>query len=215
MHILSHRGMWCEPCQKNTQKSFLKSFLSGFGTETDFRDYNGELVVSHDVPLCRPELTGHDFFAIDETIGRKLPLAINVKSDGLQKILKEIIIVNKLTNYFVFDMSIPDAVQFVKADIPIFTRQSDFEPEPYLYSDAVGVWIDAFKDDSWITAEIVSRHLHAKKRVCIVSPELHGREPSRLWERLCLNSFVENPNFMICTDLPLHACKFFNYDQKS
>ncbi|HDG1702299.1 TPA: hypothetical protein PFE33_004667, partial [Kluyvera ascorbata] len=35
--------------EKNTQTAFERSFSLGFGTETDIRDFGGELVISHDI----------------------------------------------------------------------------------------------------------------------------------------------------------------------
>ena len=49
MEILSHRGYWKNEGEKNTKIAFERSFQLGFGTETDIRDYKGELVISHDI----------------------------------------------------------------------------------------------------------------------------------------------------------------------
>ena len=50
MKILSHRGYWNEQINKNSSESFTHSFKKGFGTETDLRDFKGEIVISHDIP---------------------------------------------------------------------------------------------------------------------------------------------------------------------
>ena len=50
MIVLSHRGYWKTAVEKNTPTAFKRSFELGFGTETDVRDRNGELVISHDMP---------------------------------------------------------------------------------------------------------------------------------------------------------------------
>ena len=50
MKILSHRGFWREVAEKNKLVAFDYSFSLGFGTETDVRDFGGELVISHDIP---------------------------------------------------------------------------------------------------------------------------------------------------------------------
>ena len=52
MIIISHRGYWIQPAEKNTEEAFSRSFERGMGTETDVRDHRGELVISHDMP-CR------------------------------------------------------------------------------------------------------------------------------------------------------------------
>ena len=50
MLILSHRGYWISPIEKNKDVAFNRSFSLGFGTETDVRDCAGKLVISHDMP---------------------------------------------------------------------------------------------------------------------------------------------------------------------
>jgi glycerophosphoryl diester phosphodiesterase len=51
--ILAHRGYWLEPGEKNSLSAFRRAFEGGFGIETDIRDLDGELVVSHDPPTRR------------------------------------------------------------------------------------------------------------------------------------------------------------------
>ena len=49
--ILAHRGFWTEPAEKNSREALERAFREGFGIETDIRDRNGALVVSHDPPV--------------------------------------------------------------------------------------------------------------------------------------------------------------------
>ena len=49
MQIISHRGYWEKAAEKNSTVAFQRSFQLGFGAETDVRDFNGELVISHDI----------------------------------------------------------------------------------------------------------------------------------------------------------------------
>ena len=92
MKILSHRGYWKSDNEKNTRIAFERSFLLGFGTETDIRDLNGELVISHDPPVSeRNYVTAIDFFKLYKSLGDGLQLALNIKSDGLQEKLMKLI----------------------------------------------------------------------------------------------------------------------------
>jgi len=211
MRILSHRGYWKTPPEKNTREAFQRSFELGFGTETDFRDYCGELFIAHDPPVAVPHVTAAQFFAMMAASDPTLPVAINIKADGLQSMLNGALEEHGVTDYFLFDMSIPDALQSVKAGLRIFTRQSDVEPEPQLYAQAAGVWMDAFYDDSWLTSEAIRRHLDVGKSVCLVSPELHGRDHRAFWERLEADSLAGHQNLMICTDIPEQAREFFTH----
>ena len=58
MQIISHRGFWKSKNEQNTIISFQRSFENGFGIETDIRDLNGKLVISHDIPQNSSELLG-------------------------------------------------------------------------------------------------------------------------------------------------------------
>ena len=49
LKIIAHRGFWLEKSEQNSLKAFKKAFENGFGVETDVRDFNGELVISHDI----------------------------------------------------------------------------------------------------------------------------------------------------------------------
>ena len=84
-----------------------------------------------------------------------------------------------INNYFTFDMSVPQMIEYSEMNIRFFTRQSEYEKNPVMYDQAAGVWIDAFFDDSWITEKLLQDHLTNGKKVCIVSPDLHKRSIRR------------------------------------
>lgn len=207
MIILSHRGYWKTLEERNTPEAFTRSFELGFGTETDLRDCAGELVISHDVP-GQGALPGDEFFDLYRQFPGKLPLALNIKADGLQTLLRAELERCEIDNYFVFDMSVPDAWVCVQRGLRVFTRQSELEPEPTLYREAAGVWLDCFFDD-WIDEQIIETHLRAGKQVCLVSPELHRRRHESFWEKLRGMDMCESADLMICTDHPENARGFF------
>jgi hypothetical protein len=203
MQILSHRGYWKTAAEKNTATAFGRSFQLGFGTETDLRDLAGRVVVSHDPPLA-DALSADVLFGIYREAGAIAPLALNIKADGLQKLLPPLLDAYAITNYFVFDMSVPDALGWLRVGAPAFTRHSDEEQHPVFYDRATGVWLDGFRSDWWDEA-IVAGHLNAGKRVCIVSPDLHGRDPRPVWTGLAGACFRDDSRVMICTDRPEEA----------
>ena len=202
MIILSHRGFWRAPEEKNAPVAFRRTLGEGFGTETDVRDQHGALVVAHDPPGPQA-MPWAEVVAMFEGTG--LPLAVNVKADGLAPLLKRAF-AGTTIDWFAFDMSGPETVRFAREDLPFFTRHSDIEPEPVLYAAAQGVWLDAF-DSDWFGPEEVSRHVALGKRVCIVSPDLHGRPHLDQWRRL--GSLIGAPGVMLCTDHPDQAKEFF------
>lgn len=207
MNILSHRGYWLEVNEKNSERAFKKSFDLGFGTETDVRDCNGKLVIAHDVPNGN-EMQLTDFVKI---IGkRQLPLAVNIKADGLALLLKQAMDNAGVVDWFVFDMSVPDMRAYLQAGVSVFARMSEVEKEPAWFNQVTGIWLDSFHD-IWYDANQILALLHNGKRVCIVSPELHGREFELLWQMLLPLSM--HSDLMLCTDFPERARKFFGENQ--
>jgi hypothetical protein len=204
MIILSHRGYWLEPSEKNTELAFKRSFTLGYGTETDVRDYAGTLVISHDPPVGG-ELTLDAFLQLDDT---DLPLALNIKSDGLAEPIADAMRAAGRTNWFVFDMSVPDTRAQLAAGNPMYTRLSEYETTPALLDHAAGVWCDAFTSDEERIAPI--RHLaNTGHRVCVVSPELHGRPHEPFWAALREAGLSASEHVSLCTDLPEVATAFF------
>lgn len=208
MIILSHRGYWKNAFEKNSVIAFERSFSLGFGTETDIRDYKRELVISHDMADERC-ITVKEIFKIYNKYDNTLPLALNIKADGLQVKLKEILEEYRITNYFVFDMSVPDGLQYLKQNIKAFTRESEYEKTPSFYDKAYGIWLDEFQEH-WIDKEVIEKHRKNGKQVCIVSPDLHKRAYKKEWQ---LYKEIEKElgidNLMICTDYPEEAKEFF------
>lgn len=199
MQILSHRGFWKTKEEQNSATAFRRSFENGFGVETDVRDFNKELFISHDVP-DGSQMKLDEFFEIYNSYKSKPYLALNIKADGLQKKLFDAINKFDIKHYFVFDMSIPDLIGYLKQNFKCFTRQSEYEDLP-LYRKSQGVWMDCFESD-WIEKDDVIRHLNNKKKICIVSPELHKRDYDLAWHRYIKFGLKDDPNFMICTDFP-------------
>jgi len=201
MQIISHRGYWKEQSERNQAIAFRRSFDMGLGTETDVRDACGKLLISHDMPTGT-ELSLDDL--LDIMGGRNLPLAINIKADGLAEAVKAKFDAYGHSNWFAFDMSVPDMRQYLKLGVPTYTRLSEVEPHPAWFEQSDGVWLDSF-DVEWFDNKNVRSLLDMGKRVCVVSPELHGRPPAALWKSLSeLQEQV--PQLMqrltICTDAP-------------
>lgn len=209
MIILSHRGYWKETQEKNLPIAFERSFSLGFGTETDIRDYKGELVISHDIAdeNC---ISVKEMFEVYNKYDNTLSLALNIKADGLQLKLKKLLEEYKIENYFVFDMSIPDGLGYLKQNIKAFTRESEYEKVPSFYDEACGIWLDEFQEH-WITKEVIEKHIKNNKKICIVSPDLHKREYKNQWQHYKeIEKELGIDNLMICTDYPEIAKEFFN-----
>jgi glycerophosphoryl diester phosphodiesterase len=205
LRIISHRGFWTDLSEKNTLGAFHRSVKEQFGTETDFRDMNGELVVSHDPPTQETFLKTSELMNVFKGTG--LILAVNVKSDGVARLIKDVMDSYR-QEYFAFDMSGPQMRQYLQIGVPVYTRHSDIEPYPILYEDAVGVWLDDF-EGNWISQATIREHLSASKKVCVVSSELHGRSHNDLWEMLRASGLSHTEHVTLCTDFPDQAADFF------
>ena len=202
MIVLAHRGLWTNPFEKNTTVAFQAAFAQGFGLETDIRDKNGRLVVSHDPP-CADAMAFEDLLELYVEHGKPGVLAINIKADGLSLLVGDALAAFGVANAFVFDMSVPDALQYCSmSSVEVFTRQSEYEVVPSYYDLAAGVWLDAFERD-WIDGQVIGHHREAGKRVALVSPELHGRSQEAQWQ--VWSGLSGGDDVMICTDFPIQA----------
>lgn len=199
--ILSHRGYWLEQAEKNTRAAFVRSFDAGFGTETDVRDCAGELVISHDPP-GGGEMLFADFLALHGKSA--LPLAINIKSDGLALALRAAM--EGVPNWFAFDASVPDLRTHLDAGNPMLTRMSEVEQTPAYVEHCAGVWLDAFEED-WFGKALIEEMLGSGKWVFVVSPELHRRDPAQGWA--LLEDFRTHEKLVLCTDRPMLARAHF------
>ncbi len=209
MIILAHRGCWNSVIEKNSLKALRAALEQGYGFESDVRDYKEQLVISHNIASENSE-NAEEVFKWMEEFKNQYCFAINVKADGLKDILKKYIDAYHITNYFLFDMSVPQMVEFQKAGLRFFSRQSEIEPEPCMYEDAAGVWIDGFCSTEWITEELLQRHLAKGKKVCLVSPELHGVKNYKEFWSILKGYKLDMHNLMLCTDYPNEAKEHFN-----
>lgn len=199
--IIAHRGYWKTEEEKNTRIAFERAFNCGFGVETDLRDIKGNIVISHNMPVG-DEMTFEELLQL--VADRNLPLALNIKADGQAEEIKRLLEKYHHTNYFTFDMSIPEMVVQHKVGLNVFTGLSDIVPTPVLFEQAQGVWLDCFNSD-WFGEDEIQNLLNQRKKVCIVSPDLHKREYKHIWEK-----YKNISGIMVCTDYPQEAKVFFN-----
>lgn len=217
VQILAHRGYWKEKSKQNTLGSFRSALDQGVGLETDFRDYNGQLVISHDMPTADASLASHVFTALqDHPNFQKVVYALNIKSDGIQTLVKQFIDQFGLhENSFVFDMSGPSHFSFTKV-LPaknIGTRISDIENPPLFLKESKWIWVDQFEEFIF-TADELKAFQSRDKILVFVSPELHKRDHNDLWDFIeanfeCKGKLDPSPIYL-CTDLVDEAKKRFN-----
>ena len=211
MIVISHRGYWKTLEEKNSEAAFVRSFALNLGTETDLRDYNGRLVISHDIPNDSSISFERMLEIYLQYSTTEPPLALNVKADGLQIKAKEILNRYNIKNYFFFDMAIPDTLGYFDHNLRSFLRLSEYENFNDLYLQAAGIWLDGFQRDI-VNEKLLEKILVDGKQVCIVSPELHKRSHMDSWAKYKSFSkhIVDSHDLIICTDYPEQCVEFFN-----
>lgn len=209
MRLLCHRGLWGRKSEQNTIEALIGAVNKGYGIETDIRDMNGALVVSHDPPVGDAVLTLEKLLEAYSAAKHGSLLALNVKADGLHAMLGEMLRSFEISNYFVFDMSLPDTLLYIKGAIPFAVRLSEYEDGAHLLDKAGTVWVDCF-NGQWYSIDAVTRLLEGGKRVCIVSPELHARNHESLWQELGKIPIGLAKRLYLCTDLWAQAKEVFD-----
>lgn len=146
-----------------------------FGVEFDVRDYASNLILSHD-----PFNTNLNSESLDNYLAHIGPrfMMINVKSERVEPQILELLGSN--TNYAFLDSTLPMMhVLSTKYKINnIVARFSEYEPLEYcvaLKNVSDWIWVDCitkFSLDESTYCELQKLN----KKICIVSPELHGRQ---------------------------------------
>jgi hypothetical protein len=211
MTILAHRGFWASAEEKNTEVAIRRAFANGYGIETDLRDCDGDIVVSHEMPR-RGQMTFERLLEIHAEYGASSMLALNVKADGLHRAIANALDKFCLASYFVFDMSIPDTLGYLTRGITTFTRRSEFEPGSTLDERAQGLWLDTL-ETPYVDPVSIRACMLSGRPIAIVSPELHKRPHEFAWSewrRSLGPQYAWGDRIMLCTDFPDQAADFFN-----
>lgn len=207
--VLAHRGLWKMKSERNQPAALEAALRAGFGVETDVRDARGALVISHDSPNGS-EQRFEEFLDCYVSCGAATPLAINIKADGLASAIKQCLEYRSIDSYFCFDMSIPDMLEYIKIGVRIFVRRSEYEPRASLETMAAGIWLDGF-ESVWFRESDVIDWLARGLDVCIVSPELHGRDRHavrELVQSIARGASQARGRLMVCTDFPHELQEF-------
>jgi hypothetical protein len=155
----------------NTIKK-LKKTPKFYGIEIDVRDYKKKIILSHD-----PFRPGESFYEFLKKYDHKF-LILNVKSEGIESNILQILKKFKIKNYFFLDCSFPALVNLVKkGNKNVAIRVSDYESFKTLTKIkylAKWVWVDCFKNIP-LNEKKYKLLKKYKYKICLVSPELHGR----------------------------------------
>lgn len=174
------------------------------GVEIDLRISMGQLVLEHD-----PFKNGENFELWLEHFQHGT-LILNVKEDGLEKLVAQKLKDKGISDYFFLDQPFPTLRKSVFAGLPVAMRLSEYENPFNLDGLNIDwIWLDSFSGD-WSYLDNHSKWLRNNNmKICVVSPELQGRqidnEPSRIIEYLKLFSITPNA---VCTKKPANWKRF-------
>ena len=163
MKLISHRRNTIAELRETDKK---------YGVEVDIRCQGQRLIIHHD-----PLVDGESF---DEWIDayQHGTLILNVKEEGLEARLIALMASKGIDDYFFLDQSFPFLVKWSKAgEHRCAVRVSEFESIETaltLASKVDWVWVDCFTKFP-LSEEDAVRLKNAGFKLCLVSPELQGR----------------------------------------
>jgi hypothetical protein len=162
--LISHR--------RNTLAE-LRATPSKYGVEVDIRSQGKDLVIHHD-PFVAGEPFEEWFRAYQHGT-----LILNVKEEGLESRLIELMKSRGFVDYFFLDQSFPYLVKWSRAgEQRCAVRVSEFESfetAMTLAGKVDWVWVDCFTKFP-LTCEAAQQLHQAGFKLCLVSPELQGRD---------------------------------------
>jgi hypothetical protein len=164
MQIIAHR------CNTLAE---LRTTPTEYGVETDIRSCGSELFLHHD-PFVRGER-----FADWLTAFCHKTLICNVKEEGLEDAVTDLLRQRGIDDFFFLDQSFPFLVKSARrGEKRCAVRVSEFESADTalaLAGQVSWVWVDCFTRFP-LDAATTERLRGAGFRLCLVSPELQGRD---------------------------------------
>ncbi len=167
MNIILHR--------RNTLKDLIAT-PKNYGVEVDIRSFGEKLIIHHD-----PYVDGESF---EEwiTAYQHGTLILNVKEEGLEQRLIRIMASKGINDYFFLDQSFPFLVKWANAgEHRSAVRVSEFETIETaltLGGKVNWIWVDCFNYFP-LSNEDAQRLKNAGFKLCLVSPELQGRDAEK------------------------------------
>ncbi len=163
MNLIIHR------C--NTLAQLLTTPIK-YGVEVDIRSFGEKLIIHHD-----PFVVGEDFNDWLDNY-RHGTLILNVKEEGLEQRLLDLMEKKNIDNFFFLDQSFPFLIKTARqGERRCAVRVSEFESIDTalnLTKKVDWVWVDCFNQFPLSGEEAKCLRI-AGFKLCLVSPELHQR----------------------------------------
>lgn len=154
----------------------LNHINDDFGVEIDIHAYGDRIVVCHDALV-----DGIDLELWMSSCSSKF-IIFNIKEEGIEEIVYDMAIQHKVNKFFLLDLSFPALIKMSRIGKScLAVRVSEYEsPRSALLLErqVEWVWLDCFCGFPLTVEE--ARMLNASSlKICLVSPELHGRKNFR------------------------------------
>jgi len=177
----------------NTRRH-LEAVPEDRGVEVDVRDYDGDLRLVHDALQSGERLS--DFLG-----GYRHKLIVfNVKCDGLEERILNLVAEHSVGNYFFLDVANPTLIRLAHDGIRnIAARYSEYEPIESclaLAGKVEWVWVDCFTRFPLDSRSYQRLRQHFK--ICIVSPELQNHPRAMI--KTFRAQLQDMPVDAVCTD---------------
>jgi hypothetical protein len=148
-----------------------------FGVEVDIHAFGSKLTVYHDALA-----EGEDFERWLDAYNHGFVI-FNVKEEGVEQAVVDLAAERGIVDYFLLDMSFPALIKMTrKNESRIAVRVSEYEPIEgalRMAGKVAWVWLDIFESFSLTTEDNIRLH-EAGMKICLVSPELHGRSAQEI-----------------------------------
>jgi hypothetical protein len=159
----------------------LNSTPKELGVEVDIHAFKNELVITHDAYL-----DGENFEHWVKNFDHKLAV-LNVKEEGIEFDVNNLMRKYELDNYFILDIPVPALIRFISAtqETKVAARISlyeSFDCALKLASKIDWVFVDLFENKFPITANEFNILKDVGLNVCVVSHELWARPEQSLRE---------------------------------
>ena len=166
----------------------------------DIRSYRNNLIIHHD-PFNEGVLFEEWLSYFNHGT-----LILNVKEEGLESKILDLMRDKNISNYFFLDQSFPFLIKWSKAGESKcairFSEYESLETALALSGSICWVWVDCFKKFP-LNLDTYSKLKNANFKICLVSPELQGRNDEI--EIFNMAKVINNNNMKIdavCTKYP-------------
>ncbi len=151
----------------------LRALPTCYGAELDIRSHGNDLIIHHD-----PFVAGEPFYCWVAEY-KHGTLILNVKEEGLETRLIDLMKKHRIDDYFFLDQSFPFLIKWSKlGERRCAVRISEFESIDTaltLAGKVDWVWVDCFTHFPLESSDAL-RLQQAGFKLCLVSPELQGRD---------------------------------------